>query len=97
MPEDKREEYESAIIKIIKNKVEPDYKDKVTLEATFEKDLGLDSLERVELSIDLNEHFDLHIPDTITSTFTTGRKVVDYLIDPQDYISRNNIVLTPKG
>jgi len=87
MPEDKRKEYESAIIKIIKEKVEPPYKDKVTLEATFEKDLGLDSLERVELTINLDEQFNLHTSDAITSTFTTGRKVVDYLIDPQSYIA----------
>ncbi len=92
MQEDKRQEYESRILEIVKKKVEPAYRDKVTLEATFEKDLGLDSLERIELITDLDEHFNLHTPDAITSTFTNSRKVADYLVDPQDYIAR----LTPK-
>ena len=41
--------------------------EQVTLEAHFEKDLGLDSLDTVEVVMAIEEEFKLEIPDKIDS------------------------------
>ena len=49
---------------IIVDKLGVDEKD-VTLEASFTNDLGADSLDTVELIMELEKEFDIQIPDEI--------------------------------
>jgi len=53
----------------------------ITPEASFIDDLGADSLDTVELIMELEEKFDLEIPDEDTENLTTVKAVVDYIED----------------
>jgi acyl carrier protein len=51
----------------------------ITLETSFEKDLGADSLDLVELIMELEEHYDLTIPDEDAQKITTVGEAVKYI------------------
>jgi acyl carrier protein len=59
-------------------------KNGVTLDATFDE-LGLDSLDKVETVMDLEEQYKMKIPDEIAEKFTRGRDVVDYITREKEY------------
>ncbi|EDK42597.1 acyl carrier protein [Lodderomyces elongisporus] len=52
---------------------------KLSLESSFQKDLGLDSLDTVEALVALEEEFDLEIPDKIADDIKTVGEAVDYI------------------
>ena len=52
---------------------------KIVTEASFVDDLGADSLDTVELIMELEEEFSLEIPDEEAEKLTTVGKVVDYV------------------
>ncbi len=51
----------------------------VTPEASFIDDLGADSLDIVELIMDIEDEFDLEIPDEEAENITTVKQAVDYI------------------
>ena len=51
----------------------------VTMEATFVDDLAADSLDIVELIMNIEEEFDLEIPDNDTEKIVTIGDVVKYI------------------
>jgi acyl carrier protein len=51
----------------------------VTLEASFKDDLGADSLDVVELVMELEDEFDLEISDEDAEKITTVGEVVKYI------------------
>ncbi|MDQ0059627.1 acyl carrier protein [Paenibacillus harenae] len=51
----------------------------VTLEASFKDDLGADSLDVVELVMELEDEFDMEISDEDAETITTVGEVVNYI------------------
>ena len=53
--------------------------DKIVTEASFVDDLGADSLDTVELIMQLEEEFGLEIPDESAEKMTTVQSVVDYI------------------
>ena len=53
--------------------------DKVTEEASFIDDLGADSLDIVELVMQMEEEFDLDIPDEDADKMKTVGDVVKYI------------------
>jgi acyl carrier protein len=53
--------------------------EKVTDDASFVEDLGADSLDTVELVMDLEEEFDLEIPDEEAEKLTTVGAAIKYL------------------
>ncbi|KAI3406735.2 DCK1 [Candida oxycetoniae] len=53
---------------------------KLSLESSFQKDLGLDSLDTVEALVALEEEFDLEIPDKIADEIKTVGEAVDYIL-----------------
>ena len=53
--------------------------DKVTMEASFQDDLGADSLDIVELIMALEEEFDLEIPDDQAEKMATVGDAVNYI------------------
>ena len=53
--------------------------DKIVTEASFVDDLGADSLDTVELIMQLEEEFGLEIPDESAEKMTTVQSAVDYI------------------
>ncbi|KAJ8143924.1 hypothetical protein OXX80_002500 [Metschnikowia pulcherrima] len=56
---------------------------KISLEANFQKDLGLDSLDTVEALVALEEEFDLEIPDKVSDDIKTVGQAVDYIFQEE--------------
>jgi acyl carrier protein len=52
---------------------------KVTLEASFKEDLGADSLDVVELVMELEDEFDMEISDEDAEKISTVGEVVAYI------------------
>ena len=53
--------------------------DKIVPEASFVDDLGADSLDTVELIMQLEEEFGIEITDEDAEKMTTVKSVVDYI------------------
>jgi acyl carrier protein len=53
--------------------------DKVVPAASFQNDLGADSLDTVELVMALEEEFDVEIPDEAAENITTIQAAVDFI------------------
>jgi acyl carrier protein len=53
--------------------------DKITLESSFRKDLGADSLDTYELVYAIEEEMGITIPDEKANEFETVKDAVDYL------------------
>ena len=64
--------------KILSNQLEIE-EDKITIDSDLVEDLKADSLDIVELIMDLEQEFDLEIPDEDLPKVTTVRDVVDYI------------------
>ncbi len=54
-------------------------KDKITPETSFVNDLGADSLDTVELVMELEEEFDINIPDDAAEKIQTVGQAVEYI------------------
>ena len=63
---------------IIVDKLGVDEKD-VTLEASFTNDLGADSLDTVELIMELEKEFDIQIPDDEAEKIATVGDAVAFI------------------
>jgi acyl carrier protein len=53
--------------------------DKITLDSSFRKDLGADSLDTYELVYAIEEEMGISIPDEKANEFETVRDAVDFL------------------
>ncbi|MBA2641512.1 MAG: acyl carrier protein [Actinobacteria bacterium] len=53
-------------------------------DASFEEDLGADSLDLVEVVMDLEDQFGLKIPDEDARGLTTVGKAIDYVVAHQE-------------
>ncbi len=71
-------EIKDKVTKIIVQKLGVDETD-VTLEASFIDDLGADSLDTVELIMELEKEFDVSIPDEDAENIVTVGKAIEYL------------------
>jgi acyl carrier protein len=58
-------------------------KEKVTPETSFVNDLGADSLDTVELVMELEEEFDITIPDDAAEKIQTVGQAVQYIEQSQ--------------
>ena len=57
--------------------------EQVTAEASFVDDLGADSLDTVELVMELEEEFDINIPDDVAEKIETVGQAIDYIEQAQ--------------
>ncbi len=55
----------------------------VTPEATFAQDLGADSLDTVELIMQLEQEFDVHIPEDEANKIQTVGDAIKFIEDAQ--------------
>lgn len=58
--------------------------DKVTSAASFVEDLGADSLDTVELVMELEEEFDINIPDDAAEKIETVGQAIKFIEEAQD-------------
>ena len=58
-------------------------KEKITSETSFVNDLGADSLDQVELVMELEEEFDINIPDDAAEKIQTVGQAVKYIDSAQ--------------
>ncbi len=56
-------------------------KEKITRESSFVNDLGADSLDTVELVMEIEEAFDLTIPDDAAEKIQTVGEAIKYIED----------------
>jgi acyl carrier protein len=54
-------------------------KDQITTETNFVNDLGADSLDQVELVMELEEEFDINIPDDAAEKIQTVGQAIEYI------------------
>nr|CAG8616510.1 11943_t:CDS:2 [Entrophospora candida] len=78
-----RENIEARILDILKafDKVDPS---KVTTQAHFADDLGLDSLDTVEVVMNIEEDFSIEIPDKEADEIRSVKDAVDYISKRDD-------------
>lgn len=53
--------------------------EKITMEAALKEDLGIDSLDAMELSMALEEAYGISIEEEALAEFTTVGKIVEYI------------------
>ena len=58
-------------------------KDQISRESSFTSDLGADSLDQVELVMELEEEFGVNIPDEAAEKITTVGQAIDYIVENQ--------------
>jgi acyl carrier protein len=54
-------------------------KDQITRDTSFVNDLGADSLDTVELVMELEEEFDINIPDDAAEKIQTVGQAIDHI------------------
>ncbi len=59
-------------------------KEKVNPETSFVNDLGADSLDTVELVMELEEEFDINIPDDAAEKIQTVGQAIEFINKAQD-------------
>jgi acyl carrier protein len=74
------EAIEKKVIKIISDLIGSD-KHEITREISFINDLNTDSLDIVELVIELEDEFDIITPDEETEKIQTIGATVDYVVN----------------
>lgn len=55
--------------------------DKITGKTSFVNDLGADSLDTVELVMELEEEFDINIPDDAAENLQTIEDVIHFILE----------------
>jgi acyl carrier protein len=56
-------------------------KDQIKPESKFAEDLGADSLDTVELIMELENEFDVKIPDEDAEKIGTVQQAIDYIVN----------------
>ena len=59
-------------------------KDKITIDTSFVNDLGADSLDTVELVMELEEEFDINIPDDSAEKIQTVGQAIKFIEEAQN-------------
>ena len=59
----------------------------ITPDANFTKDLGIDSLDYAELTMEFEQAFDIRIPDSDAEQLATINQAVDYI---KEQLSKKN-------
>ncbi len=74
---------EERVIDIVAEQLGVD-RDKITRDSNFVNDLGADSLDTVELVMELEEEFDINIPDEAAEKIQTVGQAIDHIEKSSD-------------
>jgi acyl carrier protein len=74
-----REEIEAKVISIVSEQMGVD-KSEIASDTSFVNDLNADSLDTVELVMELEDEFEMSIPDEEAEKIQTIRQAVDFII-----------------
>ncbi len=69
---------EERVVNIVAEQLGVD-KDKIKTESNFVNDLGADSLDTVELVMELEEEFDINIPDDAAEKIQTVGEAINHI------------------
>ena len=69
---------EAKVIEVVAEQLGVD-KEKITRDTSFVNDLGADSLDTVELIMELEEEFDTTIPESTAEQIQTVGQAIDFL------------------
>lgn len=69
---------EERVVNIVAEQLGVD-KDKIKLDSNFVNDLGADSLDTVELVMELEEEFDINIPDDAAEKIQTVGEAIAHI------------------
>lgn len=69
---------EEQVINVVAEQLAVD-KEKITRMTSFVNDLGADSLDTVELIMELEEEFDLMIPESAAEQIQTVGQAIDFI------------------
>jgi acyl carrier protein len=69
---------EQRVIEIVAEQLGVD-QDRINRETSFVNDLGADSLDTVELVMELEEEFDINIPDDAAEKIQTVGQAIDFI------------------
>ena len=72
------EDIESKVIQIVSEQMSVD-KSEITRQTSFVNDLNADSLDTVELVMELEDEFDMTIPDEEAEKLKTVGEAIDYI------------------
>jgi len=72
------EEIEQKVIQIVSEQMSVD-KNEITRQTSFVNDLNADSLDTVELVMELEDEFDMTIPDDQAEKLRTVGEAIDYI------------------
>ena len=67
------------IVTIVADKLDIKEENKVTVDAQFIDDLGADSLDTVELIMEIEEQFEIDIPDEDAEKIQSVKDALDYI------------------
>ncbi|NP_001279718.1 acyl carrier protein, mitochondrial [Callorhinchus milii] len=83
MPPLTLESIQERVLYVLKlyDKVNPD---KLSVESHFMKDLGLDSLDQVEIIMAMEDEFGFEIPDAEAEKLMSPQEIVTYIADKRD-------------
>lgn len=73
-----RDEIEQKVIKVTSEVLKID-EDKISLESNFQDDLGADSLDTVEIVMQMEGEFNTEISDEDAAKIATVKNAVDYI------------------
>jgi len=76
-------EIEAGVKEILAKQLTMDTQ-KISLESRLVEDLGLDSFGSVEVAFELEEKFDLKIPDAALYEAKTVKNIVDYIFSQKE-------------
>ncbi|RAH44333.1 acyl carrier protein [Aspergillus brunneoviolaceus CBS 621.78] len=80
----KKEEVEGRIVNLLKNFDKVSDASKINAASHFTNDLGLDSLDTVEVVMAIEEEFSIEIPDKEADSIHSVDKAVEYILAQPD-------------
>ena len=72
----------NKVIEILAEKLDKDPSE-ITAESSIKEDLGADSLDMVEIVMEIEEEFDVEVEDSDTASIITVQDIVDYVTKKQ--------------
>lgn len=76
----KKQELFECVREIISQVAKIEDKERIKLESRFQEDLGLDSLDALEIIMSLEREFDFEIPDEDIEKIQSVEQIVNYLL-----------------